>query len=62
MVYVLVDTLNIDSEENEYLIGLGSKKELLETKKWLNLIDKFIGQFSRGRYVIVKENELYDIG
>ena len=62
MVYVLVDTLNIDSEENEYLIGLGSKKELLETKKWLNLINKFIGQFSRGRYVIVKENELYDIG
>lgn len=62
MVYVLVDTLNIDNEENEYLIGLGSKKELLETKKWLNLVDKFIGQFSRGRYVIVKENELYDIG
>lgn len=61
MNYILVDTLNIDNEDKEYLIRLGTKKELVEDRKWLNFIDKFIGKFKKGRYVIVREDKLYDI-
>lgn len=58
MNYVLIDTLNIDNEDKEYFIRLGAKKDLIKDKKLLNFIDKFMGEFKNGRYVIVREDEI----
>lgn len=58
MNFILIDTLNIDNEEKEYFIRLGTKKELIQDKKWLNYIDKWLGCYIKGRYVIVREDVL----
>lgn len=58
MNYILIDTLNIDNEDKEYLIGLGTKKELQERIPWLILSDKLNKEYIKGRYKIVKEDKL----
>ncbi len=40
---------------------VNTKRELKKWKKELNLIDKFIGEFRKGRYRIIREDKLYDI-
>lgn len=58
MDYILIDTLNIDNEEKEYLIGLGTKKELQERIPWLVLYDKLNKEYLKDRYIIVREDSL----
>lgn len=58
MDYILIDTLNIDNEEKEYLIGLGTEKELQERISWLVLYDKLNKEYLKDRYIIVREDSL----
>lgn len=58
MNYILIDTLNIDNEEKEYFIGLGTKKELQERIPWLILSDKLNKEYIKRRYLIVREDKL----
>ena len=58
MDYILIDTLNIDNEEKEYLIGLGTKNELQERIPWLVLYDKLNKEYLKDRYIIVREDSL----
>lgn len=58
MNYILIDTLNIDNEEKEYFIGLGTKKELQERIPGLILSDKLNKEYIKRRYLIVREDKL----
>lgn len=61
MSFVMIDLVALDDEDKDYIMGINTKRELRKWKKELNLIDKFIGEFRKGRYRIIREDKLYDI-